>query len=155
MQNYRRFRPLQESVKKTSSEGSFGISEAFDELSTLNKDVVEAVEPIEDPISEEGAIQEDVEPSESKPHQSGLCDKCGKAQHEVLNSYKQYLCLDCYEEYANSDEGQLELFVELAQGIKDASNFSADEIKAAADSWSNHRLDTAIWFKPMSSRKPS
>ena len=85
----------------------------------------------------------------------GMCEICHKKPHKVVTSFKQYLCPDCDEEYLNTEKGKLEIFVRIALGSADASDYTAQELEAAAKSWSKYRWDIPFSFKTISNTPPS
>lgn len=77
------------------------------------------------------------------------CPECG-AENIVPEhtSFGQEICQDCYSKYADSDKGQIEVFIALVDGRIESSELSATEIKAAADAWEKYRYELPFMYVP-------
>ena len=69
------------------------------------------------------------------------CDVCKSKKHAAINSFGQYLCNDCDEDYLKSEKGRLETFIQIALGVVDANKLSDVDLAQAAKSYSKYRLD--------------
>jgi hypothetical protein len=77
------------------------------------------------------------------------CPECG-AENKVLEftSFGQEICQDCYNKYADSEKGQIEVFIALVDGRTESSELSAAELKAAADAWEKYRYELPFMYVP-------
>lgn len=76
------------------------------------------------------------------------CPECGADQISMRTSFGQEICQDCYNKYADSDKGQIEVFLALIDGRIDSSKLSATELKAAVDAWEKYRYELPFMYVP-------
>jgi hypothetical protein len=71
------------------------------------------------------------------------CAKCNHSGRVLLTLYKEYLCEDCWDDYLATPKGKVEYFVDVANGIDPISDYDADFLGEAANSWNKykHELD--------------
>lgn len=67
------------------------------------------------------------------------CDNCFENHDELLKTaYGNYFCMDCWDEYINSDAGAVEYFIGICTGDYPVSEFDADFLGRAATSYKNN-----------------
>ena len=73
-----------------------------------------------------------------------ICTNCYGSKAELLRTaYGDYICDDCWYDYVCSKTGKLEYLIGIINGDYPASDFDADFLGEAAESWraNNNLLD--------------
>ena len=66
----------------------------------------------------------------------GYCAKCDTHYRELLKTaYGDYICVDCWDEYINTDEGMLEYLIGICNDDYPISDFDADFLGEVAVSY--------------------
>lgn len=74
----------------------------------------------------------------------GYCTKCDTHHRELLKTaYGDYICVDCWDEYINTDAGMLEYLIGICNDDYPMSDFDADFLGAVSVSYqrNNNKLD--------------
>lgn len=69
----------------------------------------------------------------------GYCANCDTHHKELLKTaYGDFLCVDCWDEYINTDTGRLEYLIGICNGDYPVDEFDADFLGEVAKSYRIH-----------------
>jgi hypothetical protein len=67
----------------------------------------------------------------------GYCANCETYHSELLKTaYGDFLCVDCWDEYINTDTGRLEYLIGICHEDYPVTDFDAEFLGEVAKSWS-------------------
>ena len=70
------------------------------------------------------------------------CDNCFENHDELLKTaYGNYFCMDCWDEYINSDAGAVEYFIGICTGDYPVEEFDAEFLGEATKSFLENKTD--------------